>query len=597
MPVVRLRPGEWLPDKGPIRTEGLAEVYGVVSVGNAYVPGPLLRGSTMPIPAGFATEGCYGMYIHEDAATLISAYIYIGTGANIYRSASLDATITDATGAAVFSAPATESGWQFASFGNNVLATNGVDAIQIATTPTTNFVASNQVVTPTSYDPYCKYITTIKNNVLIGNISFTAAPNIALPASALSGTSYPTMVMWSANDNARRFGDPKATPDRALLGSDWQDFPDEHGPITGLVGGEYALIFKKSAIYRMDGPPWTFAKIVSGSGCIYPNSIVKHYDNIYYWGPGGPTVLVGGGGEPVSLSAGKCQRAIQDASLGKFLFEPTYASGIAQTSLYGAVDYKNDLVVWSFPSATLADSPPWALTDPRVGAMLVYSIKDDRFSIVRAGVGGYGARIRALRGIANSSLAAFETGAGSNEGTPGYPLSNLYGVYTVVPPAGPESVAIKVFQALSNETVGNPKSSTAGWDNPTFTFPYITLPLSNDGEQELFGATTILRVRPVYFQKNSKALDVAVTVNTCSRFPFQAHSNTDSYTATGSYQDENGWIDMQHPVSGTHHQLKVVFTEPEDGVTTGRYAPLVESFFELEIEYSLDGKFGGGYRT
>lgn len=597
MPVVRIQPGEWLPDVGPIRSNGLAEVYGVAPIGGMYLAGPMFYENTKSIPAAWATATCYGMHIHEDAATRANAYMYVGTEVDLYRSAVNETVMTDATGAGALSTPSSESGWQFASFGNNILATNGVDEIKIATTPTTNFAKNNQTTVPVSYDPKCKFITTIRNHILIGNISFAAAPNIAAPASALSGTSYPTMVMWSVTDNARRFGDPKGTPGdstTAMLGADWQDFPDEHGPVTGLCGGEYALIFKKSAIYRMDGPPWTFTKIVSGSGTIYPNSIAKHYDNIYYWGPGGPMVLKGGAGEPINLSSGKCQRALQDSNLYKFWFEANPSIGYQPYMLYSSVDYKNDLIIWSAPYAVSSDD-----NHSRSGnttAFLVYSVRDDRFSLVRFRLGGVYGRVWALKSLSNTAEASFDAGLGTG-GTPGYVMSNLYGVYTAAPSVGPVPLDINVFQTLATTTVGNPKEDTRSWDNPLFTFPYFTLPIQNEGEQETFNSTSILRVRPVYFHQDNKMMNVTVIVRTCSRFPMQSHSNTYNYTSTGTYQDENGWIDITYPISGTHHQIELEFKEPEDGLTVERYAPNLESFFELEIEYSIDSKHGSAYRS
>lgn len=571
MPVVRLRPTKWEPDGGTIRVPTICDIYGAIPYAGWYIPSPQYLKSVKLYPAGYDLTKIGGFYIHSDAATRGAAYMYLGTDDDLYRtSVANNGDLTDATGAATFSAFSSESGWQFASFGNNVLATNGVDPIQIATTPTTNFVASNQVTTPTSYDPYCKYITTIKNNVLIGNISFSVAPSSVIAASALSGTSYPTMVMWSANDNARRFGDPKATPDRALLGSDWQDFPDEHGPITGLVGGESALIFKQSAIYRMDGPPWTFQKIVTNAGTIYPNSIVQHHQDVYFWGPAGPTVLRSGSAVPEPLASGRVQREIQDGAYS------TAWSPLANINLCGAVDPSNDIIVWSSSETTYG------------GIFLVYSIIDDAFSKFRFFDG--------TDDVSRQRMVLFMRGApdgvsfnigGSITTTDSFQLSNVYGIYDV-----DASTETGLFRFVKSTTPVTSDDYNI-WDTPYFKFPFLTFPVSDGNEQESFPSSSIVRVRPIYDAVSP--LDVYVVVNTQSRFPGSYSQKTGTYLTSADYQEENGWIQIDSEF-GTHHQISVSFVEPS-GTKSTRVLPGVKSFFELEVEYMSGGKYGSGYRT
>lgn len=573
MPVVRLRPPKWEPDKGNIRVSSLSDVSGVVPYAGSYLPSPQYLKSTKTSPSPYYFMDVGGFYIHSSASTSGTAYMYIGTDDDIYRTSVANVgNFADATGAAVFSRFSSESGWQFASFGNNVLATNGVDAIQIATTPTTNFVASNQTTIPASYDPKCKYITVVKNHVLIGNISFASAPSAAIPKSALSGTSYPTMVMWSATDNARRFGDPIATPDYLLVGSDWQDFPDEHGPITGLAGGESALIFKQSAIYRMDGPPWTFQKIVSNCGTVYPNSIVQYNQDTYFWGPAGPTVLRSGSATPEPLASGRVQREIQDGTYNAYWYPST------NINLCGAVDPSNDLIVWCNGSLGYA------------GVFLVYNIVEDSFSQFKFYDGTSDIlRQRAVVFIKGApENAVFDIGGSVSGSTSAFQLSNIYGVYDV-----DTSTETNVFRMVKSTI--NPVVAAAynPWDNPLFRFPFLTFPLSSGDEGESFSSSSIVRVRPVFYASNP--LDVYVTVNTQSRFPGSFSQKTATYLVTDSYQEENGWILIESEF-GTHHEIKVEFAEPA-GSKALRVLPSVRSFFELEIEYVSGPRHGSGYRS
>ena len=524
MPVVRLRPGAWEPDKGNIRVGTMSDITGVIPYAGSYLPSPQYLLSVKISPDPYALTDIGGMYIHSSAATRGTAYMYIGTDDELYRTNTANVgDFTDASGASTYSAFSSESGWQFTSFGNNVLATNGVNDIQIATTPTTNFAKNNQTTSPVSYDPKCKYITTIKNHVLIGNISFATAPNVAAPLSALSGTSYPTMVMWSVTDNARRFGDPKGTPGdatTALLGSDWQDFPDEHGPITGLAGGESALIFKQSAIYRMDGPPWTFQKIVTNCGTVYPNSIVQYNQDVYFWGPAGPTVLKSGSAIPEPLASGRVQREIQDG---------TYTSAWYPTSninLCGAVDPSNDLIVWS--NAELGSG----------GVFLVYNILENSFSKFRFYDGTDDvARQRPVACIKGAPENVVFNIGGSISTTEAFQLSNIYGVYESV--TATNTNVFRMVKSTINLSVG---ATYNRWDSPSFRFPFLTFPVSSNEEQVAFPSSSIVRVRPVFYAANP--LDVYVTVNTQSRFPGSASQKTATYLTSSTYQEENGWIQI-----------------------------------------------------
>lgn len=570
MPVARVRPTNWEPDLGDIRTNTIPVVSGVTPYSNGWIASPQYLGSVKTYPAGYAPGEIGGLYIHQDAATLSNAYMYLGTNDDIYRTNVANVgDLTDATGAATFSAYSAESGWQFASFGNNVLATNGVDPIQIATTPTTNFVASNQTTVPASYDPKCKYITVVRNHVLIGNISFAAAPSAAIPKSALTGTSYPTMVMWSATDNARRFGDPIATPDYLLVGSDWQDFPDEHGPVTGLIGGESALIFKRSAIYRMDGPPWTFTNIVSGCGTIYPNSIVKAYEDVYFWGPGGPTVLRSGSTTPELISSGRCKRFLIDS-----LYGDDYVTVAWNTNLCGAYDSSNDLIIWSFG------------TGSTLGAFLVYNIKEDRFGYFKFIKSGASATVQA---IASAPAGLSFNIGGSIYARPGSTFSNIYGIYDL------DGVDTSLFGMIGSTTPVVTVAGAEDWDWPRFEFPYLTFPIGANDEAEAIPASSIIAVRPVYSAGTTLPLDVNVTVRTCSRFPMEYSEKSGSYAKAGAYQQDNGWI-LIDSETGTHHKITIEFKEPA-GAATRRTLSSIRSFFELEIEYMTAGKSGSGYRA
>jgi hypothetical protein len=79
-------------------------------------------------------------------------------------------------------------------------------------------------------------------------------------------------VRWSAAD------DPLNWKPEADTLSDFQDLLGDGGDITGIVGGEYGLVFQENAVYRMTyaGQPlaFQFDKIESARGAAAPGSIV-----------------------------------------------------------------------------------------------------------------------------------------------------------------------------------------------------------------------------------------------------------------------------------------------------------------------------------
>lgn len=264
-------------------------------------------------------------------------------------------------------------GWQFTSFGPTVVGTNGVDAIQsrdvrVAAddTSATNFGTMITTTAPSGSslptgNPRAKFVGWIKNHLVLGNFNLTVGTYGAPPLNDVAGVpvggaygallaqDYPMGVWWSSTDNITRFASPATHP--MIIGSDYQLLYDDYGPITGLTSGEWILIFKERAIYRMTGPPFSF-DLVSGSiGCRQPNSIVKTGEDVYFWSDNGPAV-VRGGQQVVLLAENKIDSYIKYYSK---VDSSTYVSTeIGKTvnssplAVCGTVDQANGLVMWTF---------------------------------------------------------------------------------------------------------------------------------------------------------------------------------------------------------------------------------------------------------
>jgi len=135
--------------------------------------------------------------------------------------------------------------------------------------------------------PIAAFVTTVRDFVLMGKIGTT-----------------PQRVQWSGINNANLWGSVPANQ------ADIQDLPDG-GNVTGLVGGEYALIFQETSVRRMtyEGPPIIFRidKIANDIGCSVPGSLASLIDMAFFCHKSG-FYMVQGGQTITPIGRGKIDR-------------------------------------------------------------------------------------------------------------------------------------------------------------------------------------------------------------------------------------------------------------------------------------------------
>lgn len=230
--------GEWKPDQPAHLQDGLMRAHGVVPIANGYAPLP----SFSPAPGGALPAACVGAGayrssddVHVFAATATAIYRYSGAG-----------HVAIKTGLSSSSAV----GVRFCPFNRLMLATNGVDPIQkfdpSAPTGMTVLAASA---------PTARFLTVVRGFVVAGY-----AANDAL------------RVAWSDN------GDPASWT--AGAGEAGFQTMASGGDITGMVGGEYGLVFQENRVVRMtytaDDAIWQFDEIATDIGCIAPWSLATY---------------------------------------------------------------------------------------------------------------------------------------------------------------------------------------------------------------------------------------------------------------------------------------------------------------------------------
>jgi hypothetical protein len=139
--------------------------------------------------------------------------------------------------------------WDFAQFGNNVVATVDNNAIQYYTLGT-----SSKFANLTGSPPQAKRVSVVGDFLVLSGL-----------------TSYPNRIHWSAINDIT--GWTVGTNQ-----SDYQEFPDG-GTVQGIAGGEFGIVFQNRAIRRMiyTGPPgiFQFERISEDRGCLMRYSICK----------------------------------------------------------------------------------------------------------------------------------------------------------------------------------------------------------------------------------------------------------------------------------------------------------------------------------
>jgi hypothetical protein len=178
--------------------------------------------------------------------------------------------------------PGGDDTWRFTQFGPLAIAVNGVDAPQAF-----DLSVGTRWVALGGTPPVAAFVTTVRDFVLMGKIA-----------------TLPQRVQWSGINNATLWGSVPANQ------ADIQDLPDG-GNITGLVGGEYALIFQETSVRRMtyEGPPIIFRidKIANDIGASVPGSVASLIDMAFFVHKSG-FYMVQGGQTITPIGRGKIDR-------------------------------------------------------------------------------------------------------------------------------------------------------------------------------------------------------------------------------------------------------------------------------------------------
>lgn len=256
--------------------------------------------------------------------------------------------------------------WDFASFGENLIATNKVDPVQVKSPTDSNF---GDLITSTS-KPQAATVCAVKRHVILSNIDYTGTtdPDGQPDEWWCSGLDDPADFDVSIATGANR-GRTQMTP----------------GEVVGSVGGDFATLFKQNSVVRLDyvGPPGTFREsVISNSdGTKFPRSIVPVERDIYFLDTDGFKV-VRQGQYVDRVGDGAVNRMVTDAAFETRAVQPVDSDEIPakESAAIGAYDNVTNTIWWAIRTIGIQGDEPAPVW--RNNVIVIYNPTEDRWSVV-----------------------------------------------------------------------------------------------------------------------------------------------------------------------------------------------------------------------
>jgi hypothetical protein len=309
MTTQRILFGEWLPDMPDNtgqETLNLDTALNVYSSTTGYAPFP--RASI--ISEGTADgEDINQLFLAKKDALILA---FGGTKKNLYLYNNI---ISRAAGTEVskpggYSNPAVA--WQFVSFGDAVLATNGADKIQRYVFGDTGKFADIE------QSPICNTIAVVRDFVFAG---YCDEDSQKVQWSDLNNE-----TIWDSSDSNQ---------------ADFQVLPSG-GEVKAITGGEFGIILQEKAVTRASyiGTPlvFQFDQISDNTGCLTGKSAIQYNGMTYFLSESG--FMVCDGSTIKNIGAGK---------VNNYFFESLDSTQIETMDV--AIDPLKNLIVWNYPTA------------------------------------------------------------------------------------------------------------------------------------------------------------------------------------------------------------------------------------------------------
>lgn len=342
--------GEWLPDLPSFQNPGLTEAENVYPDAASYKSVPNL--SAFSVNA--LGSRCRGAVVAVDGDGL--TYNVAGDLSALYLMTS--STFVDATrgitAGGVYLVGDLQ-GWEFAQFGNRLLAVNGYSL-------SAGVDVTGNVIQELSLSAGATQFNNLNNSITSPGIKaisiavvrdFVVAGNLRIQSSATG--QFAQRVRWSAINNPNSW-----TADAATL-SDHQDLVGEGGPVMKVIGGEYGVVFQRKAIWRMTfvGSPlvFQFDNVQRNIGLVTTKAAASYQNLVFFLADDGFYVFDGSSVVPI----------------GRGRVDDTFFAEVNMAQLHrinAVIHPSNKLVLWAYPTG--------ANTNP--DKVLVYNWAFNRWS-------------------------------------------------------------------------------------------------------------------------------------------------------------------------------------------------------------------------
>jgi hypothetical protein len=301
--------GDWRPDLSGYQGAASQLIQNVVPRADGYGPFADLTAFTSALPAA-----CRGFFYARKSDGSIA--VFAGTATRLYQLSNTDFSWTDVSkGGASYSALPASDHWQFAQFGNFVIAVEANAVPQVF-----DLSSSSASADLGGSPPQARYIAVVGRFVVLSGLLST-----------------PYRIQWSGLNAV-------TTWTAGVNSSDYQDLPDG-GIVRGVAGGEYGVVFQESAMRRMTfvpGSPVIFniERITEDKGLMAPYSLIRAADKLFFLSPQGFQGMVATGAP---------------AAIGKERFDRSFFADLDAGSLQliiGAADPAATRVYWAYKSSS-----------------------------------------------------------------------------------------------------------------------------------------------------------------------------------------------------------------------------------------------------
>ena len=257
-----------------------------------------------------------GAYSTKDQSNTV--FTFVGTDSKLYKESAT--VMNDVSRTATYTTATDFTGWEFVTFGNTVIAANGIDALQTYT-----LGSSSQFLdmSASASAPVAAHIATVRDFVFTGG--------------------QPTnqnRIQWSRINNPLRY-----TPSQRFQ-SDYQDLPGTDQTIKRVTGGDFACILTNTSVWRATyvGSPivFRFDEVSRNTGCFASGSAARFQNMTFFLSGDGMYVFDGESCQSIGAES------IDETILGDLNLN--YLNRITST-----IDPVNKLYLMAYPSTSSTD--------------------------------------------------------------------------------------------------------------------------------------------------------------------------------------------------------------------------------------------------